>query len=166
MICVDLGGPPCAGVCEEDEYNNCHTAAVDIVPFVPSIPDLVITDLKPAPGSTVYRGRKITMTCTIKNAGTGDVHETIPLALWLSLDGNVVDGDFNDPPLGAPLIRVDLVPGGIATYRFTTPFTIPWTAFIGPQHLVAWVDFGVPPCSVICESNEMNNARATPVYVR
>jgi hypothetical protein len=96
----------------------------------------------------------------------------VQVGAWLSLDGNPFNGNGDDIPMGGLCdINANLQPGvGGTPFCFDSPF-VPMNARAGMQSLVLCVDTtfgvcgGVPPCSLVCETDDFNNCDTVPLRV-
>ena len=107
-------------------------------------PDLIVADLSLSPGQP-QAGERVTITATIKNAGTSDADRSF--TVLLSIDGEEIE--------------TTSVPLGIDRGR-SKSITFEWSAEVGTHTIVAEVD---RPFDRIDESDETNNALVASLVV-
>jgi hypothetical protein len=107
-------------------------------------PDLVVTDLSLSPGRPQV-GERVTITATVKNAGTSDADHSF--TVLLSIDGEGIE--TASVPFGIDRGRSKIV-------------TFDWSAEVGTHTLVVEAD---RPFDRIDESDEANNALMASLVV-
>ncbi|EHR69450.1 CARDB domain-containing protein,subtilase family protease [Burkholderiales bacterium JOSHI_001] len=139
---------PANTVAEASEANNLSAARVLSVTVAAKPADLTVTALS-AP-STITRGRSITVSGTVRNAGLGAAAAST-LGIYLSTDAVITGTDTLLATVAVPALAAG------ASSAFSGTLIVPTTVAAGRYRVGAIAD----SANVVLESNETNNTRAT-----